>query len=110
MASNAIYDMHFGGKFEIHSNCYTRISIGSYRSHLDSPLVTIFHRVVVGWWARKPMIVRSKLTHDSFLFSKFPIFMQKLGLKVSENHELYNFAHFRKVEASMGIMYEFKRP
>ena len=47
MASNAIYDMHFGGKFEIHSNCYTQISIGCYKSHLDSPSPSILHRVKV---------------------------------------------------------------
>ena len=45
-----------------------------------------------------------------YFFQIYAIFMQNLGLKVSENHELYNFAYFCKVEAIMGIMFKFMRP
>ena len=40
--------------------------------------------------------VEARTTPFSF-FQNNAIFMQNLGLKVSENHGLYNFAHFRKV-------------
>ena len=56
------------------------------------------------------MRVRSNPILGFFFFQNYAIFMQNLGLKVSENHKLYNFAHFRKVEASIGIIYEFMRP
>ena len=36
-------------------------------------------------------------TWNIYFFQIYAIFVQNLGLKVSENHELYNFAHFRKV-------------
>ena len=61
-------------------------------------------------FVRRVVCSKTVTTIFFFFFQNYAIFVQKLGLKVSENHELYNFAHFRKVEASIGIMHEFMRP